>query len=629
MGQTLSGHDGPQTRTREELRRDLANKLAQKCFTSIELYSLKQNFETLADVQQGVHYWKEDTFVRFLELPDALQVSPVLFHMVSFLGAFPFLSDAPMVLGLEEMVTVVALLTDRYRRVLSKGATDRKRLLFKSLAVYDRQVSEKSTDERGQERVGASETTKSSRPAQKSEGVNSHAPGFAVDQAGVDEPEDGSDEDGSDEDEDDGLVLSAFELFDCAEAYKVGGHETTHGAMIPADNLRRLITLLLLIAPLGAQERLSQYPLDPESLHVAADNILAAFLNVEKSPGVKFRAFSRVLDTLPFMFEGFNALFEHLLFSRTLDLSAKINPQDAQPSSPAPIIPIMPALQQSGSILTATLMSQLSFFIPGSTLFRRLHPLYSGDRDGFSMGSFETSVFNWRAPSLLLVRGSRYSPDDGTNTASEDRFAASLPPKRFPDGADGTRLTFGLYVAQPWRHSHKECFGDADSLLFQLEPVQDVFPASTLNRDYVSFIKPGSAGMAGIAIGNPPPRPSASSYGRRQSIAHLGPVSLLLDGGFEFGVFTHDFDSKGGAFRNSEVRRSNFQDRFEVESLEVWGLGGGEEAKAQAERWAWEAKEAEARRRINLGTGDVEADRQLLEMAGLVGGGNRSGGSMG
>lgn len=173
---------------------------------------------------------------------------------------------------------------------------------------------------------------------------------------------------------------------------------------------------------------------------------------------------------------------------------------------------------------------------------------------------------------------------------------------------------------------NKECFGDADTLLFQLEPVHDVFPASTLNRDYVSFSKPGASSTnTGIAVGNPPPKPTAS-YGR-QSTTHLGPVSLLLDDGFEFGVFTHDYTSRGGAFQNSISRKFNFQDRFEVDSLEVWGCGGDEEAKGQAERWAFEAREAEARRRINLGTGDIEADRALLEMAGLVGG-NRSGGSM-
>lgn len=620
-----------------------ANKFAQKCFTSIELYSLKDNFKTLADVQQGVQYWKEDTFVRFLELPDALHVSPVLFHMVSFLGAFPFLNDAPAVLGLEEMVIVVTLLTDRYRRVLTKGASNRKKLLFKSLAVYDRQVSEKPTEEKEQDGSGTSEV---SQPAQQSDGSRSHAPGFSVDEAGDDEPEDEVD------DEDDDLVLSAFELFNCADAFQVGNKETIHGAMIPADNFRRLITLLLLIAPLGAQERLSQYPLDADSLHAAADNVLAAFLNVEKAPGIKFRAFSRVLDSLPFMFDGFNALFEHFLFSRNLDFAAKKTSEPPAPpdSSSSPLAPSIPPLllrqPDPGTILTPALLAQLSFFLPGgpTTLFRHLHPLYSGDRDGFSMGAFETGVFNWRAPSLLLVRGTRFAAADAT--ASAARFAAALPPKRFPDSSGGSsssslsssrgddRVTFGLYVAQPWRHSHKACFGDAaTTLLFQVEPVQDVFPASTINQDYVSFHKSGdvsgSGADAGIAVGNPPPQ--GTSYGSgRSSLVRLGPVSLLLDAGLEFGVFTHDYDARGGAFRNSEVRRYNFQDRFEVESLEVWGVGGGEaEAAAQAERWAWEAREAEARRRINLGTGDLEADRQLLEMAGLVGGGNRSGGSMG
>lgn len=227
------------------------------------------------------------------------------------------------------------------------------------------------------------------------------------------------------------------------------------------------------------------------------------------------------------------------------------------------------------------------------------------------------------APTILLVKGSRCIESTSGN---EERFAASLPPKRYPDGSSSEQLTFGLYVRQPWRHTNKECFGDTSTILFQLEPVHDVFPASSVNQDYVSFLKPGvNPTNTGIAVGNPPPKSTASYM--RQSVSSLGPVSLLLDPGFEFGVFTHDYTSRGGAFQNSVSRKFNFQDRFEVESLEVWGCGGDEEAKVQAERWAFEAREAEARRRINLGTGDLEADRALLEMAGLVGG-NRSGGSM-
>jgi hypothetical protein len=102
----------------------------------------------------------------------------------------------------------------------------------------------------------------------------------------------------------------------------------------------------------------------------------------------------------------------------------------------------------------------------------------------------------------------------------------------------------------------------------------------------------------------------------------------MLDSSFEFGVFTHNYTSGGGAFHNSTTRRYDWQDRFEIESLEVWGSGGDEEAKEQVKRWEWEQREAENRRRINIGRGDIEADRALLEMAGIISS-NRGGGSMG
>ncbi|KAK2596820.1 hypothetical protein N8I77_009882 [Diaporthe amygdali] len=603
MGQVLSSHnDGPGTRTREELRRELAERFATKCFTSIELYSLKDNFKSLADVQRDSggsphHYISETTVARFLELPDILDVSPVIGKMVSFIGAFPFLQDAPAIMGLEALVITVIILTERYQRVLSKGSTDRRKLLFRSLAVYDRKLSQL-------------------QDASSTPGAHE----LSMGKASEDEPEDS-------EDEDDGLVISTLELLDCVEAYKDAGVPTTHEAIIPADNFRKLIMLLLVVAPMDPQEKLSQYAErttgpELENLRTAAESILAAFLNVERSPGIKSGAFDSVLPVaLPFLFQGFNALFERFLFSKNLAFDKRREESD-KTNGPSPRI-AAPLLQDTASIMNSTVMSQLSFFIPGSSLFRRLRLLFAGEHDGFSMGSFETKVFNWRAPTILLVRGTRVTDSSGK---SEERFAASLPPKRFPDGSRSSRLTYGMYVSQPWRHSHKECFGTSDTLLFQLEPIHDVFPASTLNTDYVSFTKPGVGSTnSGISVGNPLPT-SSSSY-RKQSVTHLGSVALLLDSSFEFGVFTHDNSSRGGAFQNSASRKFDFQDRFEIDSLEVWGCGGDEEAKVQAERWAFEAREAEARRRINLGTGDIEADRALLEMAGLIGG-NRSGGSM-
>ncbi|RYO93713.1 hypothetical protein DL762_000918 [Monosporascus cannonballus] len=601
---------------------DQAEKFARKCFEPFELYSFKDNFKFLADHEPhtGLRYLKEDTIARFLELPDILAVSPVIFHMLSYVGAFPFLQDAPAVLGFEQMIMVVTIMTGRFAKVLAKSVSNRRKLLFKSLAVCDRKFSEiekQRSEKSAAERKGDGDAG----------GARSHAPGFAVDEAADDFEDEAVD--------DDELVLGALDALDIDDAFKTGDSHsaTTHGAMIPADNFRKFIMLMLLVAPLGSQENLSSYAdrvkgSELENLRVTAENILSAFLNVEKSPGITFKQFNNIIPVnFPYFFEGFNPLFEHFLFSKNLDLSKR---RDSQPEPPEPAIAPPPLLRDRGQIMNPSVLSQLSFFIPGSDLFRRLRLLYSGADAGFSMGSFESKVFNWRAPTILLISGTRLPDSAGRGGGSEGVFNDSLPPKRFPDGdpAHRDRLVFGAYVSEPWRHTHRECFGSPDTLLFQLAPTHDVFRASTLNHEYVAFAKPSpTVSTPGITLGCPPPRSTHTGH-HGGSLRHLGPVSLAVDSSFEFGVFTHDYTSRGGAFAGSASRKFDFQERFEVVDIEVWGCGGDEEARMQRERWEWEAREAEARRRINLGTGDKEADRSLLEMAGLVGQ-NRSGGSMG
>ncbi|KAK4675563.1 Restriction of telomere capping protein 5 [Podospora pseudoanserina] len=610
MGQTQSDQRRPPP-SREELTKELAAKFADKCFTSLEIYSFKEVFKSLVDQEQNVRHLKEDTIARFLEIPDVLGVSPVIFQMISYIGAFPFLRDAPAVLGLEEMVMVITIMTDRYQRVLATGADDRKKLLFNSLAVYDRKLSEHVNRDKSPVIDG------SGAPAN-----SSHASGFAVDIAGDDEDDLGC------EDEDD-LVLAALDSLDYANVGKLEDGPPPNHALIPAGNFKKIIMLLLLVAPLGAQESLSSHAnrvvgKELEELGVVADCIVAAFLDVEHSPGIRFSRFNSIIpSSMPFVFSGFTPLFEHFLFSKTLDFHERVGGSTVVPDV------VQPLLQDKGSLLNLSIMSQLSFFIPGESLFRKLRLLYAGGEDGFSMGSFETKVFNWRAPTILLVHGICLPDETHRAGGAETAFLSTLPPRRYPSGnrAIGERVTFGVYLSQPWRHTHRECFGDSDSILFQLQPVHDVFRGSPSNKDYASFTKPSaSTPIGGVSFGCPPPQPT-QAY-RRSSTISMGPVSLVMDSSFEFGCFTHNYISRGSsAFQGSACRKFDFQDRFEISDLEVWGCGGDEEAKHQAERWAWEAREAEARRRINLGTGDIEADRALLEMAGLIGG-NRSGGSM-
>ncbi|CCT64504.1 probable Restriction of telomere capping protein 5 [Fusarium fujikuroi] len=607
MGQNLSD-EHPQRRSHEELTQQLTEKFMKKCFTSLELYSLRDVFKSLADQQDSVKYLKEDTIARYLEIPDILGTSPVIFQMVSYIGAFPFLQDAPVVLEFQRMIMVVVIMTERYRTVLARGSSDRTKLLFKSLAVFDRKMSE----------AGAHPDTPHIAPIESKddkEKATSRMAGFAVDAAG-DEDEDG---------EDDDLVLTAFELLDIKDAVDQGHAPVFHGATIPTDNFRKLIMLLLLAAPLDPQESLSMYSSrvvgqELEGLRGAAESILASFVNAETSTGIKYNHFRTIIPVIcPHLFRGFNGLFERFLFSQNLDFSKHQNDTPATTSSQKVAQPL---LTDTGEILNQNTLSQISFFLPGTDLFRRVRLLYSGNDAGFSMGSFQTKVFNWQAPTLLLVSGTRLG--DEPEGGQESSFAASLPPKRFPHGSKSDRLTFGVYVREPWKHTHRECFGDSETTLFQLEPIHDVFPASTINKDYVTFTK-APAHHPMMSFGCPHPHPSQAH--RKADMLRLGPVSLLLDDSFEFAVFNHDFTSRGGAFHSSVVRKYDFQDRFQIESLEVWGCGGDKEAQAQAEKWAWEEREAEARRKINLGNGDIEADRALLEMAGLIGG-NRSGGSM-
>ncbi|KAF5682571.1 putative restriction of telomere capping 5 [Fusarium denticulatum] len=604
MGQNLSD-EHPQRRSHEELTQQLTEKFMNKCFTSLELYSLRDVFKSLADQQDSIKYLKEDTIARYLEIPDILGTSPVIFQMVSYIGAFPFLQDAPAVLEFQRMIMVVVIMTERYKTVLARGSSDRTKLLFKSLAVFDRKMSE----------AGAHPDTSHIESKDDKEKATSGVAGFAVDAAG-DEGEDG---------EDDDLVLTAFELLDIKDAVDQGHAPVFHGATIPTDNFRKLVMLLLLAAPLDPQESLSMYSSrvvgqELEGLRGAAESILASFVNAETSTGIKYNHFRTIIPVIcPHLFRGFNGLFERFLFSQNLDFSKHQNDTPATTSSQKVAQPL---LTDTGEILNQNTLSQISLFLPGTDLFRRVRLLYSGNDAGFSMGSFQTKVFNWQAPTLLLVSGTRLG--DEPEGGQESSFAASLPPKRFPHGSRSDRLTFGVYVREPWKHTHRECFGDSETTLFQLEPIHDVFPASTINKDYVTFTK-APAHHPMMSFGCPHPHPSQAH--RKADMLRLGPVSLLLDDSFEFAVFNHDFTSRGGAFHSSVVRKYDFQDRFQIESLEVWGCGGDKEAQAQAEKWAWEEREAEARRKINLGNGDIEADRALLEMAGLIGG-NRSGGSM-
>jgi hypothetical protein len=564
-----------------------------------------------------------------------LAVGPVIFQIASYLGAFPFPSQSPAILTNDALLKVITVLSGRWAKVMKSGKGGRAKILWRreiwrACAVYDRAASSHGLKDGINDASGDT--------------ISSTSQGFAIDRPVDDEDEE--------EEEEDGLIYSAFELMDVADAFKIADQTNVLHAMVPSDNFLRLLQLLLLVAPLTPQESLGIYGvlLDEKRLKRLREtaNCMLASFGVENHPGIAYKTFEKVTSTtMPYLLDGIQPLFEHFLFPKDFDLSkrkkstASLAPEPPPPIHPPP--PPEPLLKSEGDILDYSLLTQLSSFLRGSTLFRRLQPLYSSANHGFSMGGYEKAVFNWRAPSILLVTGTLL-PDKASNSRQR-AFIDSLPYKRFSSSAnptshnnDATRITYGAYIPVPWKQSPKHAFGTSSTVLFQLSPVHDVFSASTVDSSYVYFNRPPSA-HTGLGFGSPVPSQSATGTSshpirRRSSILNdqlpLGPVSLHIDDGLEYGVFTHD-SMGGGSFLPSQLpirKNSDWQDRFEIDTLEVWGCGGSEEAEEQRKRWAWEEREAEARRRINFGTGDLDADRELLRMAGLIGG-DRSGGSMG
>ncbi|KAJ5225375.1 hypothetical protein N7468_006600 [Penicillium chermesinum] len=572
--------------TPEELSYVLAERFATKCFTPLELTHFKDNFFSRAAEQGGLRYWNEKTLSDFLGVPDGsfstsqetpLDAGPVLFRMVSYLGAFPFQNTlAPSVLTFEAMVKVVVLLTERYGKVLKRGRKD----------LEKEEKGAPADDQAG------------------SSTIQSHAPGFSVDEPANDD---------YDEDEDDDLALAALESLDAIEVFKQDHRvdKTVYETRISTDTFRRLLMLLLVLAPLKPLEPVKMYTsnLDPQQLteiQKEADSIIRAFDPEDSDGGISYRAFARtVSSSLPFLFDPLTALFEHLLFSKNLDLSQRrqkgVLPEEETSEKPEDIPAPAPVTLQGSfesTVLNPALISHLSFFLasisPTVNLFRsgaRLHPVFSTAAHGSSLTSFSHNVLTWQSATLLILQGT-------------------------PEGTEGTEdnlVTLGAYLPQPWKSPSSTSTSSTTNQ--HIDPLPCLFQLSPQHK---------------VLQGNPSPSiikqlntPAAWFSTHELHIAPVGHDGVFLPSG------------------TSSLADKPTKTRLDLYNLEVWGIipdpeqatssGSGQSAvEAQHAKWEFEAREAERRRNVNLksGAGDIEGARWLLETAGIIGDHGQHGGSV-
>lgn len=495
--------------------------------------------------------------------------------------------------------------------------------------------------------------------------------GFAVDES-KDEP--------GEDDDDEELVLSAFDALDASEIFRHGETSNIQHAMIPTDNFLTLVMFLLLIAPLSNEESVSTYfkDLDADKLQDVrnhAYSILTSF-GVERHPGISFKTFRKVMTTtLPHLLDSIRPFFEHFFYSKDFDLhkrqgapAAPIEEVEPQNKSTTLLRPIIPS--PTGELLTPATLSHLSFIVPPAILMRNLTLLYTGAEDGFSLPTFQNSVFNWSSPTILLISGSILSEHPASGQARS--FMSGLPYRRFKSSAMPSQtVVYGAYIPEKWKQTHKSGFGTKETVLFQIYPQHDVFPGSSTATSYIYFNRYPST-YTGLGLGSYLAEQNNASAARGQTMIRrrssvddkipLGPVSLHMDDSLTYAAFTHD-SRGGGAFEPSKLPPScrltpseesnssmnanrssvsspvtspplsplfktsspsptaaplaapltDWQDVFEIEQLEVYGLGGQEVAEEQRRARLWEEREAERRRAVTMKTGDLDADRELLK----------------
>lgn len=258
--------------------------------------------------------------------------------------------------------------------------------------------------------------------------------------------------------------------------------------------------------------------------------------------------------------------------------------------------------------------------------------LYNGAQSGFSIRSLELKIFKWQAPTILLVSGKRLRSKTITKNKRYQQFDSEYPryfrssedPKKNWQN-DTDKITYAVFIKEPWRNSNKSNFGDEETAFIAILPRYDFFKSKRGLLSAGKLIYFNNQGM-GVGFGNEQP---VNKNNTRKYLP--GSVSLTIEANLEFGVFRHIVNAGANTPRYFEtssqkaVSDQDYEDRFVITDLEVWGVGSTKELDEQRKQWEWEEKQALARQGVNLR--NLGEERAFLEMAGLVGN-QGSGGSV-
>ncbi|KAK6459103.1 restriction of telomere capping protein 5 [Scheffersomyces xylosifermentans] len=657
MGQTASTDSGSKSDAiLESLTKEQVLELfSARCFTllrKVEVSSLASKLN-ITDLQ-------EKNMVTQSDLAFLLQLSNdkskdnsgvsepfnyalrVLYESTRVLGKFPFISDygndRSGGMTVEELLTAVLFHSGRYKKVLP-NQYDYLKLIFTSLALphVESEASESSFE----------------KPEVKETLVSPNTETYVVEvQYPITE-------------EDSPEIRSKKIKWDTFSVIKKFDDIDIDNLKLNANDLLQVITLFLIVSSIPKmkrdimQKKLAEYIARWHEFEVSALVVLR-YININinssnvKTEYINFKEFKSAIENIlpKFFQDSFTILFKEGLLSTVIaktpnDPTAEKEPDpEPQPeleietkiaSTPTKKKYAFPKFQESKLVnapslaIISNLVSNLGIDISISN--QNLIKLYAGSESGFSIRSLESKIFKWQAPTLFIVSGKRLKNKTITTNMRYQAFKSEYP-QYFRSSesslrswqSESDKITYAVLVNLPWRNSNKKNFGDESSLIISLSPKLDYYKSihnPILKGESIYF---NTLGL-GLGFGNNQPinRNGIKKY-------FPGDVSLTIEANLEFAVFRHIVGSTANTAtyfdrsHQEQIRSDDFEDRFMISDLEVWGIGSTKELEEQRKQWEWEEKQAEARQSVNLRS--LGEERAFLEMVGLVGNHNSSGGSV-
>ncbi len=294
---------------------------------------------------------------------------------------------------------------------------------------------------------------------------------------------------------------------------------------IRGDFFLEILSFILLISQLKKSENLKNY-IEDKSIDLTeiikfkktSMNLLKSFNNDFTNDNIsdfkiRYFEFKLIIDSsMPYLFNPLYILFERFLFSDNLTnkkhstIEGHDHQQQSQVTTESEGEGSTTHLKNETNLINNQTLSQLATIFPSETIFQNLKKLYVGSEYGYSMRSFENKVFKWNAPTILLISGKRLTKNENLKKNGQRSFESKFSKLRNNNSLKGhsmvgEKLKFGVYLNCPWKSSNKQCFGDSKTKLFQLEPHQDIFPASSAGKNFAYFVRSGG----GIGFGSPPP----------------------------------------------------------------------------------------------------------------------------